>query len=164
MTPISADATTCDSGWTLRRWSWRWDVTVFVAAVAAIPSARIVFDASVRRFPGSTLVVAAFVTVGSVIALAASMSRMVGSAGSHLRHVFCSRYLFECGLVLSAAALWLAGTCLRDDPFRQVLSTGRVSPLDVVQAGAALATAACLAAAVAAFVGAWDELQSERHW
>jgi hypothetical protein len=137
---------------------------VFVGAVAALPTARVMYDGSPARFSGSIPTFAVLMAVGSVTALVVSIWRMVTSAGSHLCHVFCSTYLFRCGLVLSAVALSLAVSCLSDEPFHQLLSTGRISPLAVVEASSAVAVAACLAAASVAFINAWDELQNERQW
>lgn len=161
---ISHEPWSYGSGSSLRRGSLRWDLVLFVGAVAALASARVAFDGSAGRFPSSTLVVAVLVSAGSVIALAVGISRMVASAGSHLRHVFCSRYLFASGFVLSTVASGLAGSLLMDDPFRQLLSTGRISPLVVAEAGSAGGAAACLAGASIALVAAWEELQKERRW
>ena len=164
MGSIGHEAWPYGSGSTLRRLSLRWDLVLFIGALAMLTSARIVFDRSVGRFPGSTLVVAILVSAGSVIALMVGISRMLASAGSHLRHVFCSRYLLASGLVMSTVAFVLAGSLLLDDPFRQLLSTGRISPLVVAEVGSVGGVAACLAGASIAFVTAWEELQKERRW
>lgn len=123
-------------GSNLRGLGRRWDLVPFVGAVAELPSAHIAFAGSVRRSPGSTLVVAVLVSV-ALMAIAVAISRMVASAGSHLCHVFCSRHLFGRGLMLLTAAFGLAGSLLLDDPFRQLFSAGHISPLVVAEAGCA---------------------------
>lgn len=104
------------------------------------------------------------VVVASLVALGLATSKLVSSAQSRTRHVFCGRRVLAFGVFMLVVAAGLTVSIVRRNPFHQLTSRGRITAGEIADAGFVVAVIVCLVGAGVALVDAWGACRDERRW
>ena len=145
--------------------SGRWASLTFAVVIAGLALTRA--NAGWSSAPFSERVelwTMSVVVLLSLAALGTAIWKMMESAQSDLRHVFCSRYVFAFGLLFLVASGALAASMMVGDPFHELSSRGQITTDAISATGCVLGIVACSVGAVVALLNAWEAYRDERHW
>jgi hypothetical protein len=112
----------------------------------------------------TTVIVLLLLVPLALAAVARSTSVIVTSGHSDAYRIFRSRHLFGVGALLLTVGATIAAATVVHDPFGKLLAYGRITGENIVDVGILAAAVICIVGAGVAFIGAWDRLNTERHW